>query len=526
MNTKNKEQIAVAELTRALSRLDYVSTDFNQNDKTPSWDGFIFLYKSKSDLKSELIKRIPVQIKGHYQKPPYAREINYSFEVADLNNYFNDTGVILFAVYVDDSGNSAIYYNDLTKYKLRNILKDKTNNKSVSIHLKEFPRDREEAVDIFFMFANNMKITIPDKEITIYDIANGKIPGYDSFQMSYSGIQYKDDPIGYFLNHKITLTAKSSYTGVVLPVSGDVSIEFFSKKNKEPISIEHKNFYDSYSLIRKKDNVYILKFGKSFSFFFQKTGKEIHSSFKFKIQGNLSERIVDTKFLLAFISNKTITFGDKTLRFPIDKETLDKIDIKYYEFNLRFLELTDQLLKKLHVNEILDYNKVTEKDEEALIILINSILFSGKYINPELKESTFFNIRIANITLLIFALKCDDNKFIFYDFFDPQNTLVFAADFDHKDEKFLVPNVFFLNKNAFIGLDNIDYTKILNEIKKSQTSDSLKRFTYHYLDEMIQGYQNRKKEKSALRNCIISALNYLITVDTGFNYEELKKKFN
>ncbi len=118
MNNKNIEQTAVAELTRALSRLDYVSTDFNQNDKTPSWDGFILLYKSKFDKKSELIKRIPIQIKGHYQKPPYAREIIYSTEVADLENFYQDNGAILFVVYVDDSGNSIIYYNDLTKFKL------------------------------------------------------------------------------------------------------------------------------------------------------------------------------------------------------------------------------------------------------------------------------------------------------------------------------------------------------------------------------------------------------------------------
>ena len=411
MNNKNIEQTAVAELTRALSRLDYVSTDFNQNDKTPSWDGFILLYKSKFDKKSELIKRIPVQIKGHYQTPPYAREINYSTEVADLENFYQDDGAILFVVYVDDSGNSFIYYNDLTKFKIRNILKDKSDSKSVSIHLKEFPKDKMEAVDIFFMFTNNMRITIPNKEITISDIANGKIPGYDSFQMSYSGIQYKDDPMGYFLSHKVTLTAKSSYTGVVLPITGDFSVEFFATKNKEPISINQNTFYDSYNLIRKKDNVYILEFGKSFSLHFQKMEKEIHSSFNFKIQGNLSERIVDIKFLLAFISSKAITFGNKTLCFPIDKENLDKIDIKYYEGNLHLLELTDQLLKKLHVNEILDYDNVTEKDEKALIILINSILSGEKCVNPAQKESTFFNITIANISILIYAQKDDDNKF-------------------------------------------------------------------------------------------------------------------
>ena len=118
MNNKNIEQTAVAELTRVLSRLDYISTDFNQNDKTPSWDGFILLYKSKSDLKTELIKRIPVQIKGHYQKPPYSKEITYPIEVVDLENFFKDNGAILFVVYIDDSGSSVIYYNDLTKFKI------------------------------------------------------------------------------------------------------------------------------------------------------------------------------------------------------------------------------------------------------------------------------------------------------------------------------------------------------------------------------------------------------------------------
>ena len=471
-------------------------------------------------------KRIPVQIKGRYQKPPYSKEINYPIEVIDLNNFYKDSGTIFFVVYVDDSYNYVIYYNDLTKFKIRTILKDKSKNKTISVHLKEFPQNKIEAVDIFFMFANNTSITIPNKEITISDIANNKIPGYNSLLLSYSGIQYKNDPIGYFLNHKTILTTKCSYTGVVLPVTGDYSIEFFSKKNKEPISINQNTFYDSYDLIRKKDNVYILKFGKSFSLLFQKKDEEIHSSFNFKIQGNISERIVDIKFLLAFISNKAITFGNKTLCFPIDKEILDKIDKKYYEGNLHLLELTNQLLKKLHVNEILDYDKVTEKDEKALIILINSILFGEKCVNLAQKESTFFNITIANISILIYAQKDVDNKFLLYDFFAPQNTLVFAADFDNEDKKFIVPNVFFLNKTAFISLDNIDYDLILTEIKKSQTSDSLKRFTYQYLKEMIQGYQNRKKEKSALRNCIISALDYLITIDTGYNYKELKEKFN
>ena len=67
MNQKRTEIACISKLEDALIKLGYVTPDFQKNDKTPSWDGFVFLYNEKdSDSKKDLERRIPVQIKGHY----------------------------------------------------------------------------------------------------------------------------------------------------------------------------------------------------------------------------------------------------------------------------------------------------------------------------------------------------------------------------------------------------------------------------------------------------------------------------
>ncbi len=107
MNKERIEISAKAKLESALNQLGYITTEIPSNDKTPSWDGFIRLYgKEDSSSKSELDKMIPVQLKGHFQKPPYARNISFNIETVDLKNYLKNSGVIFFVVYIDDEDHS------------------------------------------------------------------------------------------------------------------------------------------------------------------------------------------------------------------------------------------------------------------------------------------------------------------------------------------------------------------------------------------------------------------------------------
>lgn len=68
MDRERIELSAKAKLEGFLLQLGYITPEFSSNDKTPSLDGFIRLYNDKDvSAKANLVKMIPVQIKGHFQ---------------------------------------------------------------------------------------------------------------------------------------------------------------------------------------------------------------------------------------------------------------------------------------------------------------------------------------------------------------------------------------------------------------------------------------------------------------------------
>lgn len=64
VNTKRIEESATTALKAALLRCPILESYIDSNDKTPSWDGTVFVYKSEKTKKEDLAGRVPIQIKG------------------------------------------------------------------------------------------------------------------------------------------------------------------------------------------------------------------------------------------------------------------------------------------------------------------------------------------------------------------------------------------------------------------------------------------------------------------------------
>ena len=66
----NCEMMGVSFVRLAISKTDYLVEHINNNDKEPSWDGDIEVYSKAGDVhsKSDLILKVPVQVKGHKAK--------------------------------------------------------------------------------------------------------------------------------------------------------------------------------------------------------------------------------------------------------------------------------------------------------------------------------------------------------------------------------------------------------------------------------------------------------------------------
>ena len=97
----------------------------NDNDKEPSWDGYIYLYNTDS-LKAEDIRyKIPVQIKGKNKEELLKRKsFTYPVKYKHLRNYNRHDGVFYFVIIISNDGNDKeIFYNALTPIKLQKELK-------------------------------------------------------------------------------------------------------------------------------------------------------------------------------------------------------------------------------------------------------------------------------------------------------------------------------------------------------------------------------------------------------------------
>ncbi|HEY8892895.1 MAG TPA: hypothetical protein VIM70_21940 [Clostridium sp.] len=122
LNNKT-EQIAVSGVINAILQSNILEPFIDSNDKTPSWDGNILVYKSTDTKKSNLKGKIPVQVKGTAVKEFSDDTISFSFNISDLKNFLTDGGVLFFVVQLIGVNNVKIYYTTLLPIDINRLLK-------------------------------------------------------------------------------------------------------------------------------------------------------------------------------------------------------------------------------------------------------------------------------------------------------------------------------------------------------------------------------------------------------------------
>lgn len=140
----DSEKIATNHVELAISKADHLVSHINSNDKEPSWDGDVEVYKKSGHVhaKADLILKVPVQVKGHIKPNLKKKSIKYSIQYSDLRNYLYVGGTIFFVVYFDEEDeHHTIYYVGLLPFDLKKMLKDHKGDlsKCKSIELKVFP---------------------------------------------------------------------------------------------------------------------------------------------------------------------------------------------------------------------------------------------------------------------------------------------------------------------------------------------------------------------------------------------------
>lgn len=150
LNAKAIETLSVNAVKDSIAMSDFLEPFIADNDKEPSWDGFVYIYENKSHRKENIKGRLSVQVKGKECNDFSKEKISYPMTTVDLKNYLYDGGVILFVVYIGNGGlTRKIHYIELPPIKLRVVLTAAKNQKTKVLTLEEFPSDGNKKASIF-----------------------------------------------------------------------------------------------------------------------------------------------------------------------------------------------------------------------------------------------------------------------------------------------------------------------------------------------------------------------------------------
>lgn len=494
LNTKRIEETATHALKGALLRCPTLAAYISENDKTPSWDGQIFVYQNAEQKKEDGILVAPVQVKGTSTKL-LAKSTSYSCEVADLKNYYKNGGCILFLVSVDiEHQTHKIYYSGLQVYDLKKELDAARHHKSRSIQLQEFPEDDpNEMANIVLAFAQNRvkQTSFVDKELPHLDelLQKGVKIESLSFSVPQNGIALHN--VGeYVSSHEIYLYAKPEGLDIEIPVD-KVKNMTMSRPVFRTVYVNGKQYYDTYSLVSENgDTVIKIGTGISVKFFEQQNRIYLH----FKPEGTLSDFIRDATFVVDVYQHGQFEIGE--IKLPL--KAIDNIDIDQYTKSLTYYKDVKKMLDMLGVTEELQCTNLTEQDETNLRNFVLAVLYHREIGFPQTKGTdTVIHgpFKIANLSIWIWAVRQESGNYIIENYFLPHPVAVFSND-DVKHEN-PVPTSHFLmmGKAAFTG-SNVNYQNIEDDLLSTKLTPLLIEPATLLLLEMLKAYDDQP-EKSA-----------------------------
>ncbi len=349
MTKETIASFAEMEINRICSGSDYLKTDIKSFSNEPSWDGNIYYYPNTNSTKKGLVK-IDIQIKGMIDNGNNA----YSFDVEDLNNYMNNSGVILCVVKITE--------NEQGKHKSRILMKLLMPN-----DLKKLLKDVKQKT-----------ITIKPKQVfTAQDVMDlCKVYG---IKRTDSNLGNKNQilPINTQVNGIRTIMSDKVYEGIII-----------SPKNEEQyLSLETKNgdrYYFDKAILEAMDGEFGIKVISNGSKWYNKlkvikANEEVIITFSdvlkiilrgdntwtmdFGINNPIGDVIYDFNFIESIVDD-TFYIGDNPIRLDnISRFNLEHNPMKEHIDRLRVL---NQYLVEVEGKQNVNVFAMTEQEQMDL----------------------------------------------------------------------------------------------------------------------------------------------------------------
>lgn len=505
MNSEFQEQIGALTVSLSIIRTKKMCPSITLGDRYPSWDGDVRIYPNDENTKDTLIGRVPVQVKGRISSDR-SQKMTYNVEVADLRNFLNDGGAIYFVVHMDNNGEKTkIYFKQFLPFSLRNILDDlPPDQKTKSIQFKEFPNNHPEKEYIFRNFLKHKdkqasitkKKPLTEEELKEKGLFNGCVFGF-IVPKSCS-----EDPFKYAFKNENFLYATTPLSDVPLKCVDNIKKMAFHYENA-PVCIGNKVYFNCYDSVRYIDHTDIC-LGKNIVL----SGKQNSAELNFEAfeTGTYKEQINDCEFLLDFFSHNELNLGGDIKKF--EKHEVEKKSIDIVKRKLKELYKLREALKTLGLKEKFDINldEMNHDDSIQLYFLVKGLI-DKKPIAIEFGNEPvlFISFDIGKFNILTSYYRDEKDQTFIKDLWSDIVPLDIVID----GQLYRCSPFTFLREQNFVKCCNLDYQKIVKDIKSYSLFDDYVCHIIHLILEMLSAYDKQQDKNVELLEAALSLGEYL-----------------
>lgn len=477
----------VEAVEKYIRRNRYLKPYFQRNDKSPIFDGEVFVYKDDNKHKpnTSLLGCVKVQIKGikKSKKEESLNILSYSVKVNDLQVFLKDGGAIFFVSEIYDDFDSRVFYCILLPIDINAILKDKMNQETVTLKLSRLPAEEIEVADIFlnFIYDKIAQLSTADKEkVNMQDWLNSGHKLND-ISISYSSFDKNIvNPFQLMTKHSMYVYQNIDQFNIKIPIDkAEKLIVNYNDLDK----IESKTFiYDKVST-KWEDGNANYSFGKTLILHLSTTSIELVT----KLNGSLNEVIRDLSFLIEIIEYRYFKINQNTV-------SINDLDVSYVNSVRNLFDQYTAIksaLDFLGVDDDLNIQDVVESELWKIDLLINiSKRGASQFISNV--ESRLISLNIANLRILLIEQNIDGRK-QYINYFKPE--LCFYYSINDEEDKFQVSRYVYLNTNNLL-LSNFKLELVFDDIVKFSTSNNYryKELIVLFLLELIKTYDINRDE--------------------------------
>lgn len=247
-----------------------------------------------------------------------------------------------------------------------------------------------------------------------------------------------------------------------------------------------RKYYDLVQVERHKDETLTFYFGKSFKYICERDKHTL----KYALTGNLDERLQDLRFIIDVFDTKCLTVNGLDLPISPTQKEIESFDIEGARVTLKYYELIKEMLDILHVSIPLDMDKLTEKQEDYVKMLINTIVHKKSVGFKEKGQiPPVVSLEISNIRLLMFFCQRSDGLYDVKDFFEYDIDCKLDESGDYPTTQYCI-----MNKRDYAYSANINIEKIRSAFMKYDNQGHRNRMVFSIL-EIIKAYDASKKKE-------------------------------